>query len=88
MEGLVGAPHLQHAAEPFGPDLLYGSGNPTGRSVVNYMVRKSDNGGRYVYVIGASLVTQWYRICLRCRFDSWVRKTWRRAWPLTAVFLP
>ena len=39
----------------------------------------------------ASLVTQWYRICLQCRrhrFNPWVGKIpWRRAWQLIPVFL-
>ena len=39
----------------------------------------------------ASLVAQWYRICLqfrRCRLDPWVWKMpWRRAWQPTLVFL-
>ena len=47
-------------------------------------------------VYWASLVTQWYRICLpmqerqkRCRFGLWVGKIpWRRAWQPTLVFLP
>ena len=40
----------------------------------------------------ASLVAQWYRICLQCRkpgFDPWVEKIpWRREWQPTPVFLP
>ena len=45
--------------------------------------------------IWASLVAQWYRICLQCRscgrrrFDPWVGKIpQRRAWQSTPVFLP
>ena len=40
----------------------------------------------------ASLVAQWWRICLQCMrpwFDPWVGKIpWRREWRPTSVFLP
>ena len=46
-------------------------------------------------IMWASLMTQWWRICLQFRshrrheFDPWVRKIpWRRTWQPTLVFLP
>ena len=45
----------------------------------------------YVYVYGASLMAQWWGICLQCRtgFHPWVRKIpWRREWIHTPVFFP
>ena len=43
-----------------------------------------------IHITMASLVAQWYRICLQCRRPrfGWGRSPWRREWQPTAVFLP
>ena len=48
-----------------------------------------------IFLMGASSVAQWQRICLQCRifrkhgFEPWVGKTpWRRKWHPAPVFLP
>ena len=63
-------------------------------SVAGQLVPSAEPGwspGHFL-CIGASLVTQQWRICLQCRrpgFDPWARKIpWRREWLPTPVFLP
>ena len=55
----------------------------------------SSSSSSSLMVYGASLVSQWWKICLQCRrcrklgFDPWVRKIpWRWKWQPTSVFLP